>query len=82
MIPIKMPRNEKEALISKLQEFYLKERGEEIGSLAAEAILDFVLMEASPYVYNNAIRDARKVLQDRISLLEEELYLLERPIHK
>ncbi|MBM6619433.1 DUF2164 domain-containing protein [Bacillus suaedaesalsae] len=79
---IKIPRNEKERLIEQVQQYFQLERGEEIGSIGAEGFLDFVLKEASPYVYNQAITDARKVLNERISLLEEELYLLEKPIQK
>ncbi|KAA0550060.1 DUF2164 domain-containing protein [Bacillus sp. BGMRC 2118] len=79
---IKIPRNEKERLIEQVQQYFLQERDEEIGSIAAEGFLDFILKEASPYVYNQAILDARKVLSDRMTLLEEELYLLEQPIQK
>jgi uncharacterized protein (DUF2164 family) len=82
MLQIKIPRNEKEELIEKVQHYFQLERSEEIGSIAAEGFLDFVLKEASPYIYNHAIRDARKVLHERIGLLEEELYTLERPIRK
>lgn len=79
---VKIPRNEKERLIEQVQTYFQLERDETIGSIAAEGFLDFVLKEAAPYIYNQAITDARKVLSDRISLLEEELYLLEKPTQK
>jgi uncharacterized protein (DUF2164 family) len=82
MVPIKIPRDEKEVLIEKVQHYFQVERGEEVGSIAAEMLLDFILKEGAPYIYNQAIHDARKVLQERIGLLEEELYTLERPIQK
>ncbi|MDF2668934.1 MAG: hypothetical protein K0R67_1240, partial [Paenibacillus sp.] len=34
----------------------------------------------SPFIYNQAITDAKTVLFDRMSSLEDELYALQKPI--
>jgi uncharacterized protein (DUF2164 family) len=69
----------KEELISKIQYFFLNERGEEIGNLAAEQFLDFITNETSFYFYNEGIEDANTALQSRMENLEEDLYTLKRP---
>ncbi|MBW7457772.1 DUF2164 domain-containing protein [Paenibacillus sepulcri] len=78
MIPIKLPREEKEQIIEQLVNFYAEERSEELGSIGAEQIIDFMLREIAPYVYNRAIEDALKVVMEKSSSIEEELYALER----
>ncbi|MBY6037819.1 DUF2164 domain-containing protein [Fictibacillus nanhaiensis] len=69
----------KEELISRIQLFFLKERGEEIGNLAAEQFLDFITNETASYFYNEGIEDSIKALQSRMENLEEDLYTLKRP---
>jgi len=78
MIPVKLPREEKDAIIAQLMDFYREERSEELGAIGAEQIVDFMLREIAPYVYNRAIEDARKVVLEKSSSIEEELYALER----
>ncbi|WP_028591341.1 DUF2164 domain-containing protein [Paenibacillus massiliensis] len=80
MIPLQLPREEKLQLIASLQHYFEMERSEEIGELAAENLLDYILKELSPYVYNRAIHDARKVIDQQMLNLEEELYALQKPV--
>ena len=80
MIPIKLPREEKERIIGSLISYYQLERSEELGSIGAEQIVDFMLREIAPYVYNRAIHDARQVVLEKSASLEEELYALERKV--
>lgn len=80
MLVVKLPKEAKEMLVERVREYYENERSEEIGHLAAESILDFMLKELTPYVYNQAIFDARRVVGERMSSLEDDLYALERPM--
>ena len=41
------------------------ESGEEIGEIAAENHLQFILDEIAPYIYNEGIKDAKKLIEDR-----------------
>lgn len=43
---------------------------EDIGDLKAALLLDFVMQEIAPTVYNQAIADAQRYLQDRVADLE------------
>ncbi|MGM0845320.1 MAG: DUF2164 domain-containing protein [Bacillota bacterium] len=80
MLPIKMPKEEREEIISKIQTFHYEQHGEEVGTLGAENLLEFFMRELGPYVYNKGIMDSKDVLMDKMLMLEEDLYALKRPI--
>lgn len=77
----KLPKADKEQLIDAVQNYFEVERSESIGNLAAEQLLEYMLSKLGPFVYNQAIEDARKVLLERSMAMEDELYSLEKPIH-
>jgi len=79
MLPIKLPREQKLEIVSNIQHYFETERSESIGDLAAENLLDFMLQELSPYVYNQAISDARKIIDQKMASLDDEMYALEKP---
>jgi uncharacterized protein (DUF2164 family) len=81
IMPIKIPKEQKEQIISNFKTFFEEERSETIGDLAAEQIIDYMIKELAPYIYNKAIEDARQILIQKITSLEEELYSLEKPIN-
>ena len=60
--------------------FFEEERSETLGQIGAEQIIDFMLREIAPYVYNKAVEDARQVVVQKSMSLEEELYALERKL--
>jgi len=80
MQPIKIEREYKLQLASSLQEYLDSELSVEIGQLASENLLDYMLKELTPHIYNQAIADARKVIGDTMTSLEDEMYSLERPL--
>ncbi|MFC5528294.1 DUF2164 domain-containing protein [Cohnella yongneupensis] len=79
MIPIKLPREDKMQLVHRLQHYFEVERDESIGELAAEQLVDFMIGAVGPYVYNTAVADTRRVIQEKMNQLEDELYSLEKP---
>ncbi|RWR13222.1 DUF2164 domain-containing protein [Siminovitchia fortis] len=74
----KLSLEKKRKMIQEIQEFFLKERGEEIGEFAAEICFEFIKDRLGPVFYNEGIRDAREVAEQRMQLLEEDLYALEK----
>ncbi|ANF94582.1 MULTISPECIES: DUF2164 domain-containing protein [Paenibacillus] len=78
MQPLKLPRDTRELLIADIQQFFEMERGERIGELAADAVLDFFLKSAGPHVYNQALSDCRTLVNERMAGLEEDIYALEQ----
>ncbi|WDL95116.1 DUF2164 domain-containing protein [Alicyclobacillus sp. ALC3] len=75
----KIPREQKKVLIERVQSYFELERDESIGELAAEHLLDFLITAIGPTLYNQAIRDARKVAMAQMVRVEEEIDLLEKP---
>ncbi len=61
-------------LLSDLQSFFLDELDEELSAFRAEQILDFVLSSAGPEIYNQAVQDARKYMQDKLDDLEATVF--------
>ncbi|MDA1335049.1 MAG: DUF2164 family protein [bacterium] len=56
---------------------YFKDaRDEEIGVIAAEDLLDYMLMEVGVDIYQKAINDSKKFLKDRFEDIDTELDLL------
>jgi uncharacterized protein (DUF2164 family) len=52
----------KEKAVKEIMGYFLDERNEEMGIIAAEDILDFFLQNTGKYVYNKAIDDAKGLL--------------------
>ncbi|WP_144475385.1 DUF2164 domain-containing protein [Cytobacillus oceanisediminis] len=79
---IKLSKEQQETMIADIQVFFSQERGEELTEFAAERVLDFVKTSLAPHFYNAAISDAKIVLEQQFSSLEDELLTLERPIQR
>ena len=47
---------------------------EPLGNLAAGALLQFILEEIGPSIYNKGVADAQERMQQRISELDSEVY--------
>lgn len=76
----KIPKEQKDDIVSKIQLYFRDERNESLGNLEAEQILNFMLQQLGPLVYNQALSDMRKVIQQQFSSLEDETYALEKPM--
>lgn len=61
--------NTKRALAS-IKQFSAEHLDDEIGDLKAQLVLEFFLKELAPTIYNQAIGDAQKYLQERVMDLE------------
>jgi uncharacterized protein (DUF2164 family) len=81
MHPLKLPREQIDLLISRIQHYFQDERDESIGQLGAENLIHLMINEVGPYLYNQAIEDAAKLIADRSASLEEDLYALKRNPH-
>lgn len=75
---IKFTVQQKQHMISEIQRFFEEERGEEIGDLAAENVLEFFKQYLGPYFYNEGIKDVRLMIEQKMTSIEEDLYSLEK----
>ena len=51
--------------------------GEEIGIIAGEDIIEIILQNLAPDIYNKGLKDAKKLLQERTQDIITEIDLLE-----
>ncbi|MEW5548714.1 DUF2164 domain-containing protein [Peribacillus frigoritolerans] len=77
---IQFPIEKRRKMIESIQEYVYQEHGKEIGEVAAENHLQYIFENIAPFIYNEGIKDAKKVMENRLGNIEEDLYSLERPI--
>ncbi len=63
---IKLSKEKKEYMISAIQEFFLTERDEELGELAAMLILDFVIDKLANEFYNQGVFDSYRYMNEKV----------------
>lgn len=76
----KIPREQKETLVDTIQSYFEIEMSEKIGKLAATNLLEFMIQQLGPIIYNQAIGDARTLVMQQMERVEEEIYALEQPL--
>ena len=73
MIALELNKQHRTQAISSLQR-YFEENLEPIGDLPAGLLLNFIIEEIGPVIYNQAISDAQTRLTQRVADLSGELY--------
>ncbi|WML44785.1 DUF2164 domain-containing protein [Neobacillus sp. PS3-40] len=68
-------------MIADIQRFFYEERNEEIGNLAAENVLEFFKSHLGPHFYNEAIKDARTLMGEKMASIEDDFYMLEKKVN-
>ena len=70
---------EKEVLVHKIKCYFDQEFDQELGQFEAEFILDFFSTEVGSYFYNRGLFDAQAVLAERLDVIQDAIYELEKP---
>ncbi|WP_459500101.1 DUF2164 domain-containing protein [Bacillus sp. C1] len=78
MMNIKIPNEKKDELVEQIKQFFEEEDLDTIGRFQAERLIEEMIKLIGPYAYNEAIREARKLITDKLSNIEEDLYVLEK----
>ncbi len=72
---IKISKEKKTEMVSAIKAYYLREREEEIGELAAGFLLDFIVAELAPEFYNQGVADSyafmEKQLEDMLAIQKQ-----------
>ncbi|MCE5235601.1 MAG: DUF2164 domain-containing protein [Clostridiaceae bacterium] len=63
---IRLSREKKAEMAAALKGYFLSEREEELGDLAANLLLDFISKELGPAFYNEGVADANRYMQERV----------------
>ncbi|MCM3207995.1 DUF2164 domain-containing protein [Paenibacillus illinoisensis] len=80
MNTLKLTKEQQDEAIRTIQSYFQEERGEELGDLAAWGVLDLFMTKLAPYIYNQALSDARTTVNQRMASIEEDLFALERKL--
>ena len=75
MKELTLDKEQKKEMVEKLQSYFLNERDESLGDLAAGLLVDFIVSELGAPIYNQGIADAYRYMSSQIEgLFELEKY--------
>lgn len=76
-----LSKEDKEQIIAQIQSYFELERGEELGLIGAEQFYHYFVKEIGPYIYNQGVRDAKKMVDQKLMNIDEDITSLEKPIY-
>ncbi|SCK28747.1 DUF2164 domain-containing protein [Vogesella sp. LIG4] len=71
---IKLDKRDREQALDSLQRYCAANLDETPGRLQCEALLDFLLGEIGPSIYNRAVRDTQQRLLQRVQEVDAEVH--------
>ena len=77
---IKLSDEQKKQIAGEIRAFYLDVRGEEIGMIEEQQIIELFCEHLAPIVYNKALDDAQFWLKEQMGNLEADYYLLYKDV--
>ncbi len=63
---IELKKEVRAVLVESIKRYYWNEREEELTNLGAELMLDFMVNEIGPFIYNQGIEDSYAYMNERI----------------
>lgn len=76
---IELDAERRDRLVGAVKRFVGERFDRELSDFQADQLIDFFVAELGPPVYNQAIRDARGYLQEKLDDLDGEYYEPEEP---
>ena len=80
MSKIEFSKEQREAMVQKLQSYFDHELEQELGQFDAEFLLDFFAKEIGAHFYNRGLHDARAIFESRIESIDDEIYAHEKEV--
>ncbi len=74
MAVLHLSKELKKQAVDDIKKYFLEHRDEEMGQLAAELLLDFMIEKVGKVIYNQGIKDAHTFMSEKV----EDLYALEK----
>lgn len=68
---IELNKDKKDYMIAAIKEYFLNEREEDLGDLAAALILDFFIEKLAPEIYNQGVQDSYIYMTEKVQDLFE-----------
>lgn len=63
---IQLTKEQRLQMQQRLQDYFLRERMEELGDLAAGMLTDFIIDEMGYIIYNKAIEEVHRYMSERV----------------
>lgn len=70
MSKIKLNKEQYDGAVEELKNYFVNEREESIGDLQSRLMMDFILEKIGPAIYNQAIYDMQRYMNEKI----EDMY--------
>ena len=77
---IKLSDEQKKHIAEEVRAFYLDVRGEQIGMIEEQQMIDLFCEHLAPIVYNKALDDAQHWFKNQMGNLEADYYLLYKDV--
>ncbi|MFC4557628.1 DUF2164 domain-containing protein [Virgibacillus kekensis] len=61
-----LPKEKKDDLVKEIKAYFLDERNEEIGDLAAMLMLEFIMESIAPVFYNLGVEDSHTYMGEKL----------------
>lgn len=71
---IELKKEVRALLVENLKRYFWQERNEELSNLGAELLLDFIINDLGPHIYNKGVEDCHAYMYERV----EDLLGLEK----
>ena len=78
MKPISFEKDQRAALIGRIQRYFSDELEQSIGNISAEQLLNFFTTEIGPHYYNQALSDAQAAMTRAVEGFNDLIYDLEQ----
>lgn len=65
-LKIKIDIGKRKKMTDSIKKYFLEEKGEDLGDLASNLILDFIIDELAPEFYNQGVEDSYIYINDKI----------------
>ena len=81
MSEISLSTEQKEQAVDKLKRYFDSEMGQDLGQFEAEFLFDFISENFGNYFYNQGLYDAQAMISNRIDLITDAIFELEKPVN-
>ncbi len=75
MSSLELPKEARAEAVASLKRYFDENMNEPLGDLPAGLLLNYILEEIGPLIYNHAISDAQTRIQSRVADLSGELFM-------
>ena len=75
---IQLTKEQQQLVVEDIKNYFFTEKDEVITDLSATLLLDFILKNIGPHIYNQAIKDAHYFMGEKL----EDIFSLEKPLRK